>query len=127
MSAGGRDLLGNTATPTRRLGGIAVAAALAVATFAADANDSVTPARQAQLTRMVRQDCGACHGMRLTGGLGSPLTVAALRGKPAASLVATVMHGRPGTAMPPWQGLLSDDDVQWIVARLIDGFPEMKR
>ena len=23
---------------------------------------------------MVRQDCGSCHGLRLTGGLGPPLT-----------------------------------------------------
>ncbi|HEX8989426.1 MAG TPA: cytochrome c [Rhodocyclaceae bacterium] len=96
----------------------------ALAAAAADAPDA---ARQGVLVRMVRQDCGSCHGMRLTGGLGSPLTADALRDKPAESLVATVMHGRPGTAMPPWQGLLSEADVRWIVARLMAGFPEESR
>jgi cytochrome c55X len=27
-------------------------------------------ARQHELIRMVRQDCGSCHGLHLTGGLG---------------------------------------------------------
>ncbi|HEX8962703.1 MAG TPA: cytochrome c [Rhodocyclaceae bacterium] len=85
------------------------------------------PERQAELVRLVREDCGSCHGMRLTGGLGSPLTAQALREKPAESLVATVMQGRPGTAMPPWQGMLTEGDVRWIVARLMAGFPEMPK
>lgn len=83
--------------------------------------------RQAELTRLVREDCGSCHGMRLTGGLGSALTVDALRDKPAEALVATVMYGRPGTAMPPWWTMLSEADVRWIVAQLAAGFPETKR
>jgi cytochrome c55X len=91
------------------------------------AADGVSGARQAELTRLVRQDCGSCHGMRLTGGLGSPLTSGALRDKPAESLVATVMHGRPGTAMPPWQAMLSEADAEWIVAHLVAGFPEEAR
>ena len=35
-------------------------------------------AREAQLVRMVRQDCGSCHGMTLAGGLGPALTREAL-------------------------------------------------
>jgi cytochrome c55X len=84
-------------------------------------------ARQAELVRLVRQDCGSCHGMRLTGGLGSPLTAGALRDKPTESLVATVIHGRPGTAMPPWQALLSETEAAWIVSQLVAGFPEERR
>lgn len=80
--------------------------------------------KSAALTRMVRQDCGSCHGMSLQGGLGSPLTVAALRDKPADSLIATILHGRPGTAMPGWKSMLSEGDARWIVARLQEGFPE---
>lgn len=79
------------------------------------------------LVRMVRQDCGSCHGMTLQGGLGTPLTPAALRDKPTESLVATIVYGRPGTAMPAWKGILSEADARWIVTRLMEGFPEEKR
>jgi len=81
------------------------------------------PARQHELIRLVRQDCGSCHGMTLKGGLGSPLLPDNLRDKPAASLVATVVHGRPGTAMPPWKTILAEGEAEWIVARLLTGFP----
>lgn len=82
-----------------------------------------TPARQRELIRMVRQDCGSCHGMTLKGGLGLPLLPHSLRDKPASSLVATVVHGRPGTAMPPWKTILAEGEAEWIVARLLTGFP----
>lgn len=85
--------------------------------------DPPTPARQRQLVHLVRQDCGACHGLTLRGGLGSALTPEALHGKPTGSLVATVLHGRPGTAMPPFKSLLSEDEARWIVAQLLNGFP----
>ncbi len=80
-----------------------------------------TPERQQSLLYLLRQDCGSCHGMRLTGGLGPPLTAEALRDKPAAMLTATVLGGRPGTPMPPWRGLLTEDEVNWLVARLREG------
>ncbi len=79
--------------------------------------------RQQQLVRIVRQDCGSCHGMRLTGGLGPALTRAALADKPVDSLAATIVHGRPGTPMPPWRTMLSADDARWIAERLLAGFP----
>ncbi len=77
-----------------------------------------------ELVRLVRQDCGSCHGMTLQGGLGTPLTAEALAGKPAESLAATILYGRPGTAMPPWKTLLSEAQANWIVDRLLAGFPE---
>ena len=52
-----------------------------------------------QLEHLLLQDCGSCHGLRLTGGLGPAITPEALAGKPRDSLIATVTHGRPGTAM----------------------------
>jgi len=82
------------------------------------------PARQAELIHLVRQDCGSCHGMTLKGGLGSPLLPEILRDKPVSSLVATVLQGRPGTAMPPWKSILSEAEAEWIVVRLLDGFPQ---
>lgn len=84
-------------------------------------------ARQRELVRLVRQDCGSCHGMTLKGGLGLPLTAEALRDKPFDGLVATVVYGRPGTAMPPWKSILSESEAEWIVRRLMQGFPEEAR
>ena len=85
---------------------------------------AVPAARAAELVRIVRQDCGSCHGMRLTGGLGPALTPEALAAKPVPVLAATIIHGRPGTPMPGWRGLLSDADATWIAAQLAAGFPE---
>lgn len=82
---------------------------------------TVPAQRQAELRELVLQDCGSCHGMRLTGGLGPALTAQALRDRPVESLVATIVHGRPGTAMPPWDGLLTQAEAAWIVERLIEG------
>jgi cytochrome c55X len=79
--------------------------------------------RQRELLHLVRQDCGSCHGMRLTGGLGLPLTPEALRDKPVEGLEATVYYGRPGTAMPPWKSVLSEAEVHWIVQKLMTGLP----
>ncbi|HZV55508.1 MAG TPA: cytochrome c [Rhodocyclaceae bacterium] len=93
---------------------------LALATAQAAEPD---PARQRELTRLVRQDCGSCHGMALTGGLGLPLTAEALHDKPIEGLEATVHGGRPGTAMPPWKSILNDSEIQWIVQKLMTGFP----
>lgn len=97
---------------------LALGPGLAIAGNAPAAPD--TGRRQA-LVRMVRQDCGSCHGMRLTGGLGPALTPEALRTKPAESLAATIVYGRTGTAMPPWRRFMSEAEAYWLVARMIDG------
>lgn len=79
--------------------------------------------RQRELVRMVRQDCGSCHGMRLTGGLGPPLDAARLAQWPLEALVATISQGRPGTPMPGWSALISREDTVWIAQQLQQGFP----
>ncbi len=101
---------------------VATALPLAAAAQATDAAPSAS--RQAELVRFVRQDCGACHGLRLTGGLGPALTRDALAGRPLDSIEATILHGRPGTPMPPWAALLSPGDARWIAEQLAAGFPE---
>lgn len=95
-------------------------------TSAAAAGDDAAPAaaRRAELVRLVRQDCGSCHGLRLSGGLGPALLPDSLGGKPADSLVATILRGRPGTPMPPWHGMINEEEAQWIVRALQQGFPE---
>lgn len=78
---------------------------------------------QLHLVRMVRQDCGSCHGMQLTGGLGPPLTSASLANLPLDSVIATIYHGRPGTPMPGWKNMISEADARWIAEQLRNGFP----
>jgi len=104
-------------------GQLALALMVAGTVHAADPES----ARQRELVRLVRQDCGSCHGMTLKGGLGLPLTAEALRDKPFDGLVATVVYGRPGTAMPPWKTIISESEAEWIVRRLMQGFPEETR
>ena len=87
------------------------------------ADESLTP-RQRELVRMVRQDCGSCHGMTLQGGLGPALLPEHLKDKPAEGLAATIYYGRPGTAMPPWQRFLNEAEAQWIAERLMTEFPQ---
>ena len=81
--------------------------------------------RRGELINLVRQDCGSCHGLTLKGGLGPALLPDALHGKPASSLVATILQGRPGTAMPPWRPFLTEPEVGWIVEQLQKGFPHV--
>ncbi|WP_280920049.1 cytochrome c [Cupriavidus sp. AcVe19-1a] len=100
-----------------------LAAALLSAPAMAPAQPTPTHARQAQLAHWLRDDCGACHGMTLRGGLAPPLTREALAGKPPESLVATVLYGRPGTAMPPWHPFMTQDEAQWLIERLRAGDP----
>jgi len=80
--------------------------------------------RSRELTALVREDCGSCHGMTLKGGLGAPLTPHDLAEKDVTSLAAIILDGVPGTPMPPWRGLLSEADANWIAERLKRGFPQ---
>jgi len=80
--------------------------------------------RQRELIRFVRQECGFCHGIHLTGGLGSPLTTHALASKPPEALEATILYGRSVTAMPGWTPHLNEADAGWIVAALLKGCPQ---
>ena len=103
----------------------ALASALVlISCLTAAAHAEPSAARRKELVHLVRQDCGACHGMTLKGGLGPALLPAALADKPPESLLATIINGRPGTPMPPWRPFLKDDEAQWIVDKLIAGFPE---
>jgi cytochrome c55X len=82
-------------------------------------------ARAHELVRLVREDCGSCHGLTLAGGLGPALLPATLQRRSPEFLVATVLNGRPGTAMPGWARFMSEDEARWVVDRLQRGFPEL--
>src|SRR5690606_14858665 len=74
----------------------------------------LSTSHQQRLQRLLLQDCGSCHGLRMKGGLGPALTAEQLRDKPDDMLVATVLLGRPGTPMPPWNPLLTQEEVEWM-------------
>ncbi len=81
----------------------------------------IDPDRQAELAYLLSQDCGSCHGMTLKGGLGPPLLPETLRSRPNEALVAAIMDGRPGTPMPSWRGLLSEQEARWLISVLRSG------
>lgn len=79
------------------------------------------PERQSELMHLLTQDCGSCHGLTLKGGLGPALTKEALADKPAVMLREVILHGRPGTPMPPWKGFMTAQEADWLVQRLLEG------
>jgi cytochrome c55X len=94
------------------------------AVLATPATAKISVARQAELLHLLRQDCGSCHGtMTLRGGLGSPLTPAALADRPVDLLVEAVLDGRPGTPMAPWRILVNEEEATWLVEQLRAGLP----
>ncbi|MCC7183562.1 MAG: cytochrome c [Rhodocyclaceae bacterium] len=103
----------------QRLAGLVLAAMLGAATAAAPAAGPL-PARRAALLNLLDQDCGSCHGLRRTGGLGPALTREALAGKSPATLRAVILDGRSGTAMPPWRGIVSEAEATFLVDVLVN-------
>ncbi len=91
--------------------------------IAVDAPESrvIDGARQAELARMVKHDCGSCHGLTLKGGLGKPLVKERMAELPVDTLAALILGGVPGTAMPPWLGIVTVDEARFIAAGLRQG------
>ena len=81
----------------------------------------LTDARKAELSHLVLQDCGSCHGMTMNGGLGSPLTPDALDGTDTVTLAGIILDGIPDQPMPPWRGLLTPEEAVWIIDELKKG------
>lgn len=111
----------NIVVTTAAFGAIAVAAAVVAAMPLSAAAGSVSPDDAKRLTRLVRQDCGSCHGLTLKGGLGKPLTADALDHWDREQIAAIILNGVPGTPMPPWRPLLSESEAQWIAGKLKTG------
>jgi cytochrome c55X len=84
------------------------------------------PARKDELLHLVRQDCGSCHGLRMEGGLGLPLTPQALKGKDPEALKLTILQGRYGTTMPPWSPFMTEAEAGWIVDLLMKGWTDAR-
>ncbi len=93
----------------------------ASAAHVADSKTELSQTRKGQLSHIVKQDCGSCHGMTLKGGLGPALLPENLDGKPVLFLQHTILYGRKGTAMPPWKTLLTEQEALWISQQLKAG------
>lgn len=75
--------------------------------------------RAGQLERLVKHDCGSCHGMTLKGGLGPDIRAQTLEGAQPEAIKRIILDGVPGTPMPPWRGLLSEREAEWIALYLL--------
>jgi cytochrome c55X len=102
---------------------VLLALAAACAAGAADA-PAPAAARRAELLHLVKQDCGSCHGLTMKGGLGPSLEPATLAQKDAEQMQFVILHGRRGTAMPPWSKFLSETEARWIFEQLKKGLPQ---
>jgi cytochrome c55X len=83
--------------------------------------EPLAAARQVELHNLLVQDCGSCHGLTMRGGLGPALLPENLRDRPREALIDTVLNGRPDTAMPPWNRMLSRDEAAWMIDQLRHG------
>ena len=101
-----------------------MAALLALLAASAAAADAPAPERRAELLHLVKQDCGSCHGLTMKGGLGPALLPAELAQKDEEQMQFVILHGRRGTAMPPWSRFLSEAEARWIVEQLKKGLPQ---
>lgn len=82
------------------------------------AGGEISAERQQALRDLLKQDCGACHGLTLKGGMGPALLPETLAGKSDDFLADTILNGRPGTAMPPWQPFMNRDEALWLIGGL---------
>ncbi len=76
---------------------------------------------RARLKNLLIQDCGSCHGLTMNGGLGRPLTQDALKDFPVETVRDIILDGLPGTPMPPWRPLMSEQEAAAIAHMLKSG------
>jgi len=68
---------------------------------------------------MFAQNCAGCHGQNAEGGgVGPTLVSAEMKAQNDDFFRQTILNGRSGTAMPAWQGRLSAQDIEDVIAFL---------
>ncbi len=85
------------------------------------AADPLTFEKKQDLIHLLKNDCGSCHGYTLKGGLGPALLPTTLKNKSLNFLKNTILNGREGTAMPPWNPLLTEQEAQFLAETLKKG------
>ena len=84
-------------------------------------SNGISDIRADELIYKLKQDCGSCHGLTLKGGLGPALLPKNLVGKSDEILIDTILYGRAGTPMPPWNFEISKNEAKWLVKILKNG------
>ena len=110
----------------RRLAFFAGAAALLCTTGSSQAEENKarwveSSARSVELGRASFGTCMGCHGEKAEGRIGIGPRIASKSYLAAASddfLIETIRNGRAGTTMVPWASILSDEQIQAVVAYL---------
>jgi len=77
--------------------------------------------RKEEILHLLKHDCGSCHGMTLQGGLGPSLLPERLKSFSEEQLATVILHGRPGTPMPPWKPFLTEQEALWLAGLLKKG------
>ncbi len=100
---------------------IALTMAGAVLNQSSAGSDATPQADLAKGKRLFTRHCAGCHGAegkgdgyKLLGPDPANLTAPATRKKSDRALLATIHEGKPN--MPSWKGLLSDRDIQHVLA-----------
>jgi len=83
------------------------------------AGGAIEPGRAQELERLVRHDCGSCHGMTLKGGLGPDIRAQSLAGASVEAITEVILNGVADTPMPPWRSLLSEKEARWVAEYLL--------
>ena len=104
--------------PARRLFCRGLSVLFVLTLLASPAGAEITVERQAELLYFLKHDCGSCHGLTRSGGLGSPLLAEVLVDRSDDELTEIIMEGLDGTPMPPWKELLSQEEARWLVQAL---------
>ena len=99
----------------------ATVVAIAVAPPLSAARSEPDTAAKARLTHLLVQDCGSCHGLDLRGGLGKPLLPENVSDRSVEVLAEIILDGIAGTPMPPWRGLLNEDEARFLAETLKRG------
>lgn len=85
----------------------------------------VTPEAIAAGATVFAQNCVACHGANLEGGIGPTFLDAEwIHGGQAGDIIHTITVGVPAKGMIPWGGILSPEQINHVAAYVISKHSE---
>jgi mono/diheme cytochrome c family protein len=100
-------------------GGAAATSVPAEGGTATEGEAALSPAGDPANGAVVFENCVACHGADAQGGpVGPTLVSAEMKAKDDDHYREVITNGIAGTAMPPWSGTLSAQDIEDVIAFL---------